>query len=295
MCRFALYLGPTLGLDSLVTLPVNSIIHQSFHSHERTEPLNGDGFGVGWYAPELSEEPALFRSVSPAWNNQNLKHLARVTRSGCVLAHVRAASPGSIVSEANCHPFAHGRFAFMHNGSVGGFAALRRALLAELSDEAFALVRGSTDSEHLFALFVDEHAKAAGVAERAERMAAALEASVARLLALAEARSVKEPHHLNLAVTDGSAAAVTRFTTASDLEPGSLYWHQGMRYLCVGNACRMVAPDAHGGAVLVCSEPLSADPGWHRVPRNHVVLVREDRTVEVREMGVGGRPTETSA
>jgi hypothetical protein len=49
MCRFAMYLGPTLTLDSLIMRPSNSIVHQSFHSHERSEPLNGDGFGVAWY------------------------------------------------------------------------------------------------------------------------------------------------------------------------------------------------------------------------------------------------------
>ena len=91
MCRFVLYLGQEIGVDSLVTEPKNSIIHQSYHSHEREEPLNGDGFGVAWYVPG-HDEPALFRNVTPAWNDINLLHLARVTRTRCVLAHVRAAT-----------------------------------------------------------------------------------------------------------------------------------------------------------------------------------------------------------
>ncbi|MFQ5353611.1 MAG: class II glutamine amidotransferase, partial [Thermodesulfobacteriota bacterium] len=61
MCRFVLYLGEDVALNSLITEPENSIIHQSFHSHERAEPLNGDGFGVAWYAPEVGEEPAVFK------------------------------------------------------------------------------------------------------------------------------------------------------------------------------------------------------------------------------------------
>ena len=43
----------------------------------------------------------------------------------------------------------------MHNGSLEGFSQGRRKLLAELSDEAFELIAGSTDSEHLFAIFVE--------------------------------------------------------------------------------------------------------------------------------------------
>ncbi len=76
MCRFALYLGREITISSLVTEPANSIIHQSFHSHERAEPLNGDGFGLAWYAPELTEEPDLFKKVTPAWNNLDLLNLA---------------------------------------------------------------------------------------------------------------------------------------------------------------------------------------------------------------------------
>ena len=123
MCRFALYLGSPILVSSLITEPSNSIIHQSFHSHERKEPLNGDGFGLAWYVPELTDEPSLFKDVSPAWNNANLLQLARVTRTPCLLAHVRAASPGLSVSRLNCHPFARGPFAFMHNGTAAGGAA----------------------------------------------------------------------------------------------------------------------------------------------------------------------------
>ncbi len=42
MCRFAVYLGEEITISSLVTEPSYSILHQSFYSHEREEPLNGD-------------------------------------------------------------------------------------------------------------------------------------------------------------------------------------------------------------------------------------------------------------
>ncbi len=281
MCRFALYLGPPITLDTLITKPVNSIIHQSFHSHERKEPLNGDGFGVGWYVPELSPRPAVFRSISPAWNNENLLSLARVTVSECILAHVRAASPGLPVTETNCHPFSHGRYALMHNGAIGAFQHVRRALLQSLTDEAFPVVRGSTDSELMFALFLDQHQRLAGH-DAADTMAAAVEATVHQVVDAVEKAGISEPSYLNLAVTDGRRAVASRFTTGAPSEAASLYVHAGTRYVCEDGICHMVSPDVGQGAVLVCSEPLSEDVGWERVPSTHLVLVREDRSVSLR-------------
>ena len=68
MCRLLAYKGPPVILDDLLYEPEHSIIKQSYDAREMEEPLNGDGFGVGWYAPRLSKNPAVFTSVRPAWN-----------------------------------------------------------------------------------------------------------------------------------------------------------------------------------------------------------------------------------
>jgi len=132
MCRFTFYTGTPLRLSELLTEPEHSLINQSFQSEEREEPLNGDGFGLAWYV-DGHTEPALFRSVTPAWSNCNLRELARVTVSHCALAHVRAATQGLQVGEPNCQPFRRRQVAFMHNGDIGGFSSIRRALLDQLS------------------------------------------------------------------------------------------------------------------------------------------------------------------
>jgi hypothetical protein len=96
MCRFTFYMGAPIRLDTLLLEPEHSLIRQSSYSLEREEPLNGDGFGVGWYARGHTTLPAVFRSITPAWNNRNLHNLARVVASDCVMAHVRAASRPSV-------------------------------------------------------------------------------------------------------------------------------------------------------------------------------------------------------
>ena len=280
MCRFVLYLGPNLSMDRLITKPVNSIIHQSFKSQLREEPLNGDGFGVAWFVPELSPYPALFRSIQPAWNNINLRHLARVTRSHCIMAHVRAATPGLAVSETNCHPFAAGRFAFMHNGYISEFGRVKRAICERLSDAAYDRIEGSTDSELLFALAQDKLEL-----ERADltidQMADAIAATIHETVSLLTQAEVVDHSRLNLVLTDGRKAVVTRFASG-DHEANTLFVHSGSRYVCEGGQCRMMKPDPDDHTVIIASEPLSDDPGWREVPRNHMVLVESDLSTTVR-------------
>lgn len=280
MCRFVFYSGEPLRLSSLVTEPTHSLIRQSVNSRERSEPLNGDGFGVAWYDPEAGPEPSLFRAITPAWNNANLRDLARAVRSGCILAHVRAASPGSDVNEANCHPFRHGRWAFMHNGDVGSFADARRQMLAELSDEAFSMIRGSTDSEHVFGMLLDALGDP-GRPASVEELSRAIAETTRRVVSLARARDPEAEVQLNLALTDGNVAVASRFATTPERAP-SLYVNSGRRYSCCDGCCRLDPAAEHEASVIVSSEPLSEDPGWEAVPTDHLVLIRPGHPAEVR-------------
>jgi ergothioneine biosynthesis protein EgtC len=280
MCRFVLYMGPAITLDQLTTQPEHSIIHQSYQARLREEPLNGDGFGISWYVPEISPEPALFRSIKPAWNNQNLLHLARVCRSSVILAHVRA-STGTAVSEPNCHPFNAGKFSFMHNGSVEEFRKIKRELVSQLSDESFLAIQGTTDSEHLFALFRDHWSKHAG-SEPLEAMAAAIKDTIANVNRLTAKVGADDLSFLNMAVCDGERAVVSRYAT-QDCPAPSLWLWTGKQYLCRDGVCQML--DGPGReAVIVSSEPLTADATWQEVPLQHLVLIDSNRRAEFRQI-----------
>jgi glutamine amidotransferase len=272
MCRLMLYLGPETRLSSLIVEPRHSLIRQSVHSEEREEPLNGDGFGIGWYASELSLEPAVFRSITPAWNNRNLQNLSRVVTSDCVLAHVRAATQSSGVNEANCHPFRWRQYLCMHNGDVGDFRLVRRKLLASVCDEAFGNVFGSTDSEHFFALFIDS-LLASTERDPALRMAQALARAISRTLELVRNAGFGSASYLNIAISDGEHAVVSRFTDADDEAPESLYYFTGQLYPDIGPKAKRKGSQA----VTVSSERLTADDGWVEVPPNQIIVLRRDR------------------
>ncbi len=275
MCRFALYLGPAIRMSALITDPEHSIIHQSVNSREREEPLNGDGFGVAWYDRDIGPEPGVFKDVSPAWNNPNLRNLARMISSRCMLAHVRAATPGLPVHHLNCHPFRWKTIAMMHNGEVHGFARVKRALRNSLADDVYDWVLGSTDSEHLFGLFV-QHYEAGAESDPGDRLARALAATIAQLNQIRAAVGVTEPAFLNLAVTDGEYAAVSRYVSDPTRPPHSLYLYEGEEYHCENGVCQLSPPagEAPPAMVIIASEPVSVDVDWQAVPPQHIAIVR---------------------
>lgn len=281
MCRFTLYLGPGIRLDSLLIDPAHSLIRQSTHSRERDEPLNGDGFGIGWYAMHFTREPAVFRSITPAWNNRNLHNLCRVVASDCILAHVRAATQSSAVNEANCHPFRFRQFLFMHNGDVGSFRAVRRRMMETVCDEAFSNVYGSTDTEHFFAVVIDELIRGNHTGDGAQDMAAALTRAIERVTELVRRYGGGEPSYLNCALSDGEHAVVSRFTDSREYPPESLYYFVGDLY----PRAEIEETEEKGAdtpALVVSSERLTPGPEWTKIPDNQMVVLRRHLPPELR-------------
>ena len=282
MCRFTFYFGPNITISKLVTEPEHSLVHQSYRAKEREEPLNGDGFGLAWFNRRLSDRPAVFREVQPAWSSLNLLGLAPVSETDCLLAHVRAASPGLGVSQTNCHPFSAGRLAFMHNGEVGGFFDTRRKLRAALSDPAYELILGTTDSEVLFASIVDRLGDPARKLEL-DAMANAVHEVIQLVESEAAQAGSDETSFLNTVLTDGDQAVVTRYVTPGDESSQSLYMHRGSQYRCEDGVCYMDVASGPEETLVISSEPLSSDAGWEPIPENHMVLInREHRVVEMR-------------
>jgi predicted glutamine amidotransferase len=156
VCRFLIYRGQPGYVADWLIRPSNSLIRQSYQAREMPEPLNGDGFGLGWYGDGEDPTPCVFTSLTPAWSNRNLRRLATHVRSRKFFAHVRAATADLGVSEENCHPFRYGRFLWMHNGRVGSFRKIKRLLRRQLRDDLYDHVAGTTDSEHAFHLFLQK-------------------------------------------------------------------------------------------------------------------------------------------
>jgi glutamine amidotransferase len=255
MCRFVAYRGSPIFLEELVARPEHSLVQQSLHAERAHTVTNGDGFGIGWYGDK--QEPAVYREVMPAWSDENLLALTATVRSKLFFAHVRAATGGGI-ARSNCHPFRMGPHLFMHNGQIGGYPWVRRALESLLPDHLYAHRKGATDSELLFLLALS-------------RIEEGLEPGDAVMWALGEARhemrrhGISDPLRFAAALSNGESLHV--FRMSSDDRPPSLYLHSGPQ------------------GVTVASEPLAGDEdAWRLVPAGAVVSIGEHGVEERLEV-----------
>jgi predicted glutamine amidotransferase len=274
------YKGTPIVIDKLLYQPKNSLVNQSVNAKEIEEPLNGDGFGIGWYVPEFNNEPATFVSVNPAWSNRNLRNLAPKIRTECMIAHVRAASVGE-VSESNCHPFQYKTLLMAHNGGVEEFHKIKRKLREPLTDEMYNWIKGQTDSEHIFAYLVNtlitQH-KTIGVDEVVD----SFEKTFTFLKKLMAENGIKQEGYLNMVVTNGLFMVATRYCTDPGWDPLTLYHSEGSRYVVEDGTTRLEAPEDDDHAVLVVSEKLTDDANWTMIPNNHFVIVEQSLNVRVK-------------
>jgi len=254
MCRWMAYSGsPRLLEDGLFT-PAHSLIDQSLHSELGAEATNGDGFGVGWY--DSAPTPGVFRSIEPAWNDQNLREIAGHVSSGHVFAHIRAAI-GSAVQQTNCHPFRHGRWLWMHNGYVDGFSSIKRDLAFAIDPSLYPEVAGSTDSEVMFFL-----ALTCGLEDDPP-------SAVAQAIGIVEdrghKRDVKHPFQGTIATTDGER--IWAFRYSSEGNSRSLFYSRDAATLRRLYPERENVQSLSDDARLIVSEPIGELPGaWNEVP-----------------------------
>jgi len=280
MCRFFVYKGRGMFMSDLLLKAEQSLIMQSYKAKEREEPLNGDGFGVGWYAPDIDPNPCVFTSIQPAWSNRNLFRLSEKIRSTCVFAHVRAATPGAYVSEFNCHPFQYEQFLWMHNGKIASFPKIKRGLRESLHDDYYNFIQGTTDSEHAFAVFLNKlgnHIRDYSITDLRD----ALIATIQQINDCQTRAEINESSSLNFAVTDGQSILVSRYTTDPEFEPPTLYISSGDHLEIRDGKYRMATSKLKPNSVIIASEPLTADRSdWQRVEKNHLVLVTPELHIQ---------------
>jgi predicted glutamine amidotransferase len=262
MCRWLAYYGDPIPLEALLFRRQHSLIDQSLHSRLGATTTNGDGFGVGWY--DSGEEPGLYRSVHPAWNDRNLRDLASHIEAPVFFAHIRA-STGTPIQETNCHPFRHGRWLFMHNGAVREFDKVRRDLMLEIEPSLFPLLQGSADSEVLFFL-----ALTFGLEDDA---VAALERTAGLVEEVGERHGVEHPLMMSVAATDGAKIVAVRYSSEHDSR--SLYFSTEAKALKQQHPEIEEIQALSDEARAIVSEPLGDLMGaWNEVPESTAGIVQ---------------------
>lgn len=268
MCRWLAYSGEPIHPSSLILDTKHSLVAQSLNSPLGAEPVNGDGFGVGWYpmGGDVAGKPALFHSTEPAWFDVNLRELSQAIETPLFFAHVRAAA-GPPIQQTNCHPFRHGGWLFMHNGAISGFHRMRRDLMLMVDPELFPLIQGTTDSEVLFHL-----ALTYGLQEDPIR---AIGEAIRKVEEVGRRHGVANPMQGTIAVTDGVTVWAFRYSSAHHSR--TLFYSIDIPTL------QEMYPDFErlqllgARARVVVSEPLTDLPGaFVEVPESTVAVLDAD-------------------
>lgn len=195
----------------------------------------------------------------------------------------------------------------MHNGVVSDFTTIRRAMTAGMSNAVFANVHGSTDSEHLAALYMTYLTQSSESADAFEKtyplneMADAMHYAVTTALQLQRdliGDAQRRPNSLNLCATDGEKIVAYRFRNHATSQPPSLYYSASAGVTLnrkypdhpdgapvVKDSERLARAESHGAHLIIASEPSTYKVrDWKLIGKNQRVLADESGTFVVEDV-----------
>jgi glutamine amidotransferase len=164
----------------------------------RGQPL---GWGVGFYQ---AGEVLMRRRPIDDRDEIDLAQLCADVRADVVLGHVRYATVGTLRTE-NTHPFRYRQWLFAQTGTVGQFDAIRDRLLASVPEFLRGGIRGETDAEivfHVFLSFLHDAGRLNDLVVEPAVVRDAIRSSIAVVDGMA-AEVGGGPGSINLAVTNG--------------------------------------------------------------------------------------------
>jgi glutamine amidotransferase len=285
MCRAVLYLGEPVVLDNLLFQPDSALVRQSYMP-KMLNLLNLAGFGLrAWDATSHAPaQPFFYGSPSLPVFDRNLKNLAEKVRASCVLAHVRgvAYSTAVDVSLQNVHPFQFEGlpWALAHNGDLAGIQDMKPLLVPSIRPAYLPKIRGTTDSEWIYALFVSRLKDPTGPAAEAE-VFQALEETLDIIRAARETLGIAQSSSVNLFIANGEQVAALRYcfdfgcyrtedaarVHEANLTFLSLWYTLGRNYGLHEGEWKMSGGASEAQSILVASEPLTRDTSaWVELP-----------------------------
>jgi hypothetical protein len=121
-----------------------------YAQHLSLPPGKAGGWGLGWY--HVGE---VLQRVEPKERGEafDVEEIVQGLSADLVIMHVREATVGAVRRE-NTHPFRFKDWLFAHNGTLPGFEKYREEIRAAMPPFVLRNLRGDTDSEHIFHLFL---------------------------------------------------------------------------------------------------------------------------------------------
>jgi glutamine amidotransferase len=176
------------------------------------------GWGIGFYQ---GGEVLMRRRPLDEHTSIDLAKLAGDVRADVLIAHVRSATVGALRTE-NTHPFRYRQWLFAMTGTFAGFDAVRERLVATVPSFLRSNIRGETDAElifHVFLSFLHDQGKLEDANLAPAAAASALRASLEVVEGMA-AEVDADPRRVNLLVTNGETLLAVR---KNDSDAGRMY------------------------------------------------------------------------
>eukprot|EP00158_Paraphelidium_tribonemae_P007226 Partr_v1_DN28159_c4_g1_i5_m56098 putative glutamine amidotransferase len=163
----------------------------------------------------------------------------------------------------------------MHNGYISSFRQIKRKLQSLLRNDMYHFVQGNTDSEWVFALFLNQFDDPLHGSYKYEDIRQALLQTISTLNGLLKEASITETSLMNFAVTDGVSIVCTRYVNSCTSEPASLFYSSGSKFEAVTpGVFRMAKADKKQDIVIISSEPLTYERNdWITVPANSMIII----------------------
>lgn len=303
MCRALAYLGQPVLLDNLLYRPDSALVKQSFMP-KMLHSLNLAGFGMKAWDRGSTEplKPYSYASTSLPVFDRNLKALAEKILPTCVLAHVRgvAYSTEVEISLQNVHPFQFPgvRLTLAHNGDLARFAEMKPHLLESIRPEITGMIRGTTDSEWIYALIASQLSDPRGAC-KADEIVRAVERALSIIREVRARLGIATSSSVNLFLTTGEQLAAVRYcfdfgcyktedparVHEANLAFLSLWYTSGREYGHYDGEWKMIGGADTADSIMIASEPLTRDTStWLEVPEYSMIYAdtRSGRpTVEI--------------
>ena len=250
------------------------------------------GWGVGFY--QGGEVLMRRRPI----DDRPVIDVARLTgdvRADLMIGHVRSATVGSLRTE-NTHPFRYRQWLFEMTGTLPAFESIRERLLASVPEFLRSSIRGETDAEILFYVFLS-FVHDAGRLNESLMAPAHVRDALRSCLAVVDGMAAEvggEPSKVNLMASDGE----TLFAVHRGAEMGyRTYAGKGDADALIGEDVglrrktpelsqmhfTLVAGDFEDDQSLTSSTP-GALARWHAIPERAIVTIERGLDPQIEDL-----------
>lgn len=255
MCRHFFIFEHSLSLNEMKHILSKQIAKKDTPGliNPRDDGPHDDGFGISYQTSKKTWKTKKWLEKS---DEEVIQMMDEITRSKIVIIHLRRncslgkrcrISSGKVSLE-NTHPFSYKDAVFTHNGNIRDFGSVKKHLRKFIADDLFLEIKGETDSEWIFYMFLTSLRKY----KKFEDIHVLLEEMIKNL------SSICSEFSLNIIFSNKDFSLITRYIHYDKSEytkkqsPNSLYY------------------DTSKGLVI-SSEPISKK--YKMVPENSMIIL----------------------